>query len=694
MLVQKLIDAISMTYGNMKGFVSIVPLLEEEFDTTKETYTLKITAQKENYTARYEIEVSRASGNMPALYLSGTGSVGSYGVCPFAYSEYQGFYTLWCSLGLFQGTSLIEQNISFTLKNSSGDTNIFNVDFPDAGARFVRVANSTNSTVNSDLSIIIEADFPIFGGPVEMLEEMADRTYYYWSEQPTYSGYVNECVYNGDYTNVDLALNAHGSQPEEINEDKIYFINNSLKVNGSIASGSSKAYRFKIDKYSRIGLYTELPHGNDKQPNMVLKISGTKPFKWNIPTNNTWTEARTLPSNAVNYQYNANNSWTDFYSGDICYANLSTNIKIFSSEEALDEYFETGDANDAINGGDDDGGKESEIGGKLDATDIPTTTPGLSGTGSYVYALSLANLKSIISDCLYVTDNDVIDALKEGLWLWGNNPIDFLIDCYYVPFSLSQFYTLGSAGVKFGTYAFPNAGTFPIVTDANGNRIVLFNTFFSRIYGDWRDFAYVSYDLYLPFLGFVPLDVNKYMDKTVKCEMMFDVTTHNLRYYLYANGIVTDRFDASVGINLPLMATDQVNKAKMDIQNTKDTVNAGINAVKALAEGNVGSSISGIMDLAQGMASVMGQKTPERVVGGFSSSMNIYDIKYAYLRITENKHLFPNNLNGVYNYPSYYIGTLDALSGYCEIEDIQLKSNCSENEYNEIKNILKGGVIF
>ena len=687
MQTEKLIDVQDMIFGNLGAYVRVVPLQEETFDPNKDYYTLKVHVQYgDTYELRAEIRVTTTTGhNMPALILKGT----QYGQCPFAFIQNNDYYFFPTSLTWFGGSQFQNSGVIYEIISQTGDIDDINI---YDGSRVGIQAKKLYAA--SEVMITLEADFPIFGGPVDVLEETANITYYYYSENPTFQGYVNEVLYNGDLTNIDLALNAHGSQPAEINEDKIYYINNSLKVNGSIASGSSKAYRFKIDKYSRIGLYCDLPHENDKNPNMVLKISGSKPFKWNIPTNNTWTEASTLPSNAVDYQYNANNSWTDFTTGDICYANLSTNIKIFSSEEALDEYFDTGDANDAINGGDDDGGKESDIGGKLDSTDIPTTTPGLSGTGSYVYALSLTNLKTIISDCLYVTDNDVIDALKEGLWLWGNNPIDFLIDCYYIPFSLSQFYTLGSAGVKFGTYAFPNAGTFPIVTDANGNRIILFNTFFSRIYGDWRDFAYVSYDLYLPFLGFVPLDVNKYMDKTVKCEMMFDVTTHNLRYYLYANGVVTDRFDASVGINLPLMATDQVNKAKMDIQNTKDTINAGINTVGALAAGNVASSISGIMDVAQGMASVMGQKTPEKVVGGFSSSMNIYDIKYAYLRITENKHLVPNNLHGVYNYPSYYIGTLDALSGYCEIEDIQLKSNCSEYEYNEIKTLLKGGVIF
>lgn len=686
MLIQQLLDVVDMSWGTIGGFVRIVPLQEETFNPDKEYYTLKLSLQYGELSASFEYRVTRSGGGLPALLLHGQLS----NSCPYGFIDNTVFYLTPTQLGLYGGSRYLEPGISAELVSSEGNTDVITSGgVPALNA----LACHEYLFATSDAAITIDADFPIFGGPLVGVD-VGQITQYYWSEEPTYQGYVNEIIYNEDYTNIDIALNAHGSQPEEIDEDKIYYINNSLKVNGIISPGYSKAYRFKIDKYSRIGLYTTLPHDNDKYPNMTLKISGSKPFKYNIPTNNTWTSATSLPSAAEKYQYNANNSWTDFLNGDVCYANLSTNIKIFSSEEALDEYFDTGDANDAINGGDDDGGKESDIGGKLDGTDIPATTPGLSGTGTYVYALSLSDLKSIMSNCLYVTDGTVIDAIKEGLWLWGNNPIDFLVDLYYIPFSLSDFYTLGSANVKFGTYTFPNAGAFSIVTDATGTRVTLFNTFFSPIYGDWRDYAYVSYDLYLPFIGFVPLDASRYVGKTVKCEMMFDVTTHNIRYYLYANGIVTDRFDGSVGINMPIMSSDQVNKAKMDIQNTKDAAGNIGNTLGAIATGDIGGAISGIIESAQSMAAVAGQKTPQTVTGGFSSSMNIYDIKYAYLRISENKHYYPGNLNAVYNYPSYYIGPLSALSGYCELEDVQLNSSCTESEYDAIKQLLKEGVIF
>lgn len=686
MLIQQLLDVIDMNWGTIGGFVRIVPLQEEVFDITKDYYTLKLSLQYGELSAYYEYHVTKSGGGLPALLLHGNLS----NDCPFEFLDQTSFYSTPTQLGLYGGSRYLEPGVYAELVDSDGDTEVITSGgVPSLNA----LACHEYLFATSDVTITIDADFPIFGGPLVGVD-VGNITQYYWSEYATFQGYVNEIVYNNNFTNIDLALNAHESQPQEINEDKIYFIRNTLKVNGTLVPAYSKAYRFKIDKYTRIGLYTTLPHDPDKLPNMVLKVSNNKPFKYNIPTNNTWTEATTLPSAAVNYQYNANESWTDFSNGDICYASLSTNIKIFTSEEALDDYFETGNASDAINGGDDSGGKESQTGDTLSSSDIPTTTPALAGVGSYIYVLSDTQLKSVMSNCLYVTDGTIVDALKEGLWLWGNNPIDFLISCYYVPFSISNFYTLDSALMKFGTYTFANAGNFSVVDETSGNRITLFNTVFEPIYGDWRDFSFVKYDLFLPFIGFVSIDVNKYLGKTVKCEMMFDVTTHNIRYYLYTNNVITDRFDGSVGIDLPLMASDMVNKAKMDIQNARSEVSSAFGAVGSAIRGDIGGAAENLANFAQSAAALEGQKTPEKVVGGFSSSMNIYDIRYAYLRISETKHYAPGNLNSVYNYPSYYIGPLSALTGYCEIEDVQLKSNCSESEYNEIINLLKGGVIF
>lgn len=323
-----------------------------------------------------------------------------------------------------------------------------------------------------------------------------------------------------------------------------------------------------------------------------------------------------------------------------------------------------------------------------------------------------------MSKYLYVTDPTLLSNISDGLWLWGNNPIDFFIDCYYIPFDITNFYTTVNADMKFGTYRFESTqgwSTFPVVQETNGQRLTLFNTTFEGIYGDWRDYSQFEYDLFLPFYGFFKLDLYKYLNHVVRCEMMFDVTTHNLRYYLFVDDVITDRIDSSVGINLPLMSSDYVNKAKSDRQARRESdrtaykgiggfATGGLAVAGGIATGNANLAINGgisainsVIDAKynlDALADKVKENATQSVEGAYSSSMNIYDIRYAYLRITESELILPDKLNELYGYPSYYMGSASALSGYCEISDIRLKSfTGTVEELNALKGALREGVV-
>ena len=102
---------------------------------------------------------------------------------------------------------------------------------------------------------------------------------------------------------------------------------------------------------------------------------------------------------------------------------------------------------------------------------------------------------------------------------------------------------------------------------------------------------------------------------------------------------------------------------------------------------------SGATDLFSGIQ--QGFSYPKEIIrGDISSSMNIYDINYVYLKITEKQSIYPPEIRQIYNNPSFVCCKLSQLSGYCELQDVQLVSSCTEREYNEIIQLLKEGVIF
>lgn len=560
-------------------------------------------------------------------------------------------------------------------------------------------ASNTNGQQPYDVNITIDADFPIFaifsdtpypGGVGSALKVMNG------TNDTLLTNNINNVVY-GDATAISGAIN-YLSVTNEIPVNQVWSVRCLLKKNGSVVGGSNKAYDFRIQPDARIWFVLTNRINGDATANMILHISSSPWLqKLAYAPDNTYTETSVLDDS---YWYG---NWQDYNTGDAYTGVCSTNIPIFESDAKGDAYGRGEiDEDQAINSGDNSFSR-STIGDDLTASNIPTINMASSGVGVNVYALSEAQIKDIMSNYLYTTDPATQTTISDALWLWGNNPIDFLVDCYYIPFDITTFYSTINANLKFGTYQFTGT-SFPVIKETNGNRLTLFNTSFEGVYGNWRDFTQFNYDLYLPFYGFYSLDTYKYLNKTVRCEMMFDLTTHNLRYYLFCDDIITDRIDASVGINIPIMGTDMVNKAKHDrdikYSVLNDSIGAGASIGMGVTSADFGGALTGVVSgvghIINGVKQYqeLNTRASQNVVGGFSSAMNTYDIMYAYLRITERQIVIPANINNIYNYPSYYMGALSSLNGYCEIEDVQLLSNATEEEQEEIKGLLRGGVIF
>lgn len=559
------------------------------------------------------------------------------------------------------------------------------------------------------VEVTIEANFPLFfENPVDYTFEGGRGTNY------SYNSIDDSLVYevaNGNYDHISQAAN-YESGVTDIPADKTYFIRSTLKVNGTPTT--SKGYCFQISPDAKICLYQDDSPTGDGSPNLHLIIS---PYPCLVKGYSEPDEDYTESSNP-DTEYWHSGYWRDINTG-INYTGIcSTNIPIFRGQENAQKYLDGElSESDALNGGS-LSNKDSTIGNQLQGTDIPTVNLSTSGVGTYIYALSETQIKTLMSNYLYVTDPTLLSNISDGLWLWGNNPIDFFIDCYYIPFDITNFYTTHNADMKFGTYRFESSqgwSTFPVVQETNGQRLTLFNTTFEGVYGDWRDYSQFEYDLFLPFYGFFKLDLYKYLNHTVRCEMMFDVTTHNLRYYLFVDDVITDRIDSSVGINLPLMSSDMVNKAKSDRQARRESdrtayramgafLTGGLAVAGGIASGNASyavnggtSAITSVIDAKynlDALADKVHENATQHVEGAYSSSMNIYDIRYAYLRITESELIMPDKLNELYGYPSYYMGSASALSGYCEISDIRLKSfTGTVEELNALKGALREGVI-
>lgn len=653
----------------------------ETFTPGQSKYHLKWLFEFGSLSKTFEYELTPQSGVLPAVRVS---SYTPDTIGPCTYYKVVTAPAMSPTLTMVIGaSSLINTGITDAqLVHYEGDLpiNMLNWWQPD-GYSFV------GTVADCNVDITIEADFPIFAsnwvqGTTALAYQVGE--YYECDSLADDESDVVSCV-GGDLSVLTRALN-YTSVADTIPRNKIYYIYNRLKKNGVIIE--TKRNEFQIAPGGRIWLVAP-QHGNTGQSyNMTLYMQGTgMTFKHRTP-GSPWTVEHLLTPTLSKYYYG---EWTDYNNGDFYNTINNTNIPIFADTTAGDAY---GDGligeDQALNAGELED-RRTTTGSDLESTDIPNITVGASGIGCNVWALDRGNLNSIMS-ILFDDDQTIIDDIKNGTWLWGNNPADFIISCYFVPFAITNFYDTTTERVYLGFYDTNLDYTRVKESKSSGQRITLVNTTIDSVYGDWRDYTNFKYEIYLPYVGFYPLDVMSYLNKTLTVEMAFDIMTHNIRYYLFANGKIVDRVDGSVGYDIPLMATDQVNKAKSDLAGITNVVKGGVELAGGVATGNIGMLAKGGMDTFKGVQSGFAYPKQE-IVGNVSSSMNIYDINYAYLKITEKDTLKPDKLNTLYNYPSYFIGNVSELSGYTIIDDLQFSCTGTSEEINEILSLLRGGVI-
>ena len=558
----------------------------------------------------------------------------------------------------------------------SGEPGVFQI----YGTDTIGLGGTITKEAPNNIQVTIDANFPIFAFG-ETIHTDALSWYIEYADTTTATSYVNQ-ITHGVYTNLETAINFGGAR-EGIDTSREYFIISQVKKNGVVQS--FKHYKFTIMEDAKISL----AHSGD---DWILQIT-EMPYKYIDLSNGgyssiSWTETNVLLPNHVAYPYNEDYAIND----DLYTVWLYTNIPRFDSVEQRNKY-NAGEIgiDSAIDGG--GSYKTSPIGEILGETDIDTSTFDASVSGSNVYLLSSSDLADVKN---YLFDPNKKTVLSDGLWAWGNAPISALIGLYYVPFDVSDFYTTITAGIKFGSHVATDLGYKTLAT-VGGDMKDIFSTSLEGKYGDFRDYDYMSYEIYLPYVGkFIPLDPGKFLNKMVECKAVFDAHKHELRYYLFANGIIQERIDATVGVDLPLISTDNVSKAKTDIASKFNDLNNIASALGGIASGDATTAMSSIFSAGTKIAQNTMQratKPVESITGGYSSALNTLDVRYPYLRLTEKPTIKPTKLNTIYNYPSYYMGVCSNLHGYCEISDIQLVSTATQPEIDEIISLLRSGVI-
>ena len=292
--------------------------------------------------------------------------------------------------------------------------------------------------------------------------------------------------------------------------------------------------------------------------------------------------------------------------------------------------------------------------------------------------------------CTYALTSERCRLLGQKLWTQAyfdilkvqDNPIQNIVSIKAFPFSMS-----GTDGtIMIGNV---DMGVNGEKLETNVKRISVGSIKFNEYYHNFLDFSpFTSAQIFLPYIGFKQVDLNKVLGKTVNVEYIVDLLTGACRARLFVNGLETSKtlvaeYDGTMGIDIPLASSD---RAQLDTQH-----------LMSVASGFVGGAKNGAIGAAEGVitgiANALTDNYNSSATGG-SPCVSSYDTNTVFV-IFDRPTISSESENGfahTFGIMCNQFWNIGKLSGYTEISNIDLSGMMiTEQEETEIRNILRTG---
>ena len=324
-----------------------------------------------------------------------------------------------------------------------------------------------------------------------------------------------------------------------------------------------------------------------------------------------------------------------------------------------------------------------------DYTDkIDLNKPTLTTTGIFnrTFGMNATNIRSL-ADYLWNADETVFNEIVKGLSLMGGNPIDGLIDLRLYPFDVVS-HTSGGASKNIVVGRTDTKITGIEINDYNAV-LDLGSCSFFPYFGNFLDYEpYTTGQLYIPYVGIVPISTAVFMGQTISCKMVVDITTGSCTAIVFCNGIPLIYKNGNMGVEIPMTAT---NSAQYASRIMSGLTSAATDLTLGAATGNpmqIASSVGGITDAA--MAS---NNTIYNTAGSSSPACGLWQPQNCYFIINRPVPIVPDSYGHNVGYACNYQASLSSLSGFtcCYNTDINTLY-ATEEEKDEIVRLLGQGV--
>ena len=537
-------------------------------------------------------------------------------------------------------------------------------------------------------------------------------------------------------------LNGEEGAAEEIYEFSTIARNYTVDEYGNMTENEEEGERYRGLRIKIKGLASlyKIPGISDGVLKYGINLSTTPVIcYYSDDYGNTWKnvpgQPTTLPFDYVYRPYEEDDGegtfWAAVGDGD------NKNLLIFDNEEDSDEYNSgESDGRKASNYNEiNSGGFNNPTGEEDEGTDFGEVRT--KGFFSQQYIMDSGSLQALADDLFDTSVGGIWEAIKKGLDMYGDNPIEAVMGLSFWPLNLNEIFNAGSAThVWFGGYGWEvRGGGCNKIVFPNGYK-TLGSLTISRTFRNWRDYSpYSRLYVSLPYVGVYELDLTRYYDKTVEVRYYFDTRTNGCIACLIADGHLMDYFNGQMGVTMPITLTDYAGYANSQIATllgagalaagTAGVMAAGVVGLGGAAAGLAGTAVgasgmagaaaaagaglnaagaAGIMAGAPIAGAALGAKTVYGLSqnninkhnvtkGGSSSMINEYLPQYVEFIFEIQEDCAPDNYGAQYGYPSMKSGSVGSFQGFLKCQSVKLDCGvATENEKNQIKTMLLNGI--
>lgn len=365
--------------------------------------------------------------------------------------------------------------------------------------------------------------------------------------------------------------------------------------------------------------------------------------------------------------------------------------------------------------------KETPITPGTPVDDTPIPKPGFTiSSGGRILGLTAAQVNTFYTKIFNPAD---IQALLDGMQLFGSNQINAIKDLFYIPCSVDDIATTTTTQHIFlGSYDLDMGSAVKWVT--NNNKLIDCGTVtFNETFGSYLDLepACLLY-LWLPFCGVHQLQISKYINKTIHLRYGVSVFDGSCIAFLSTNDgakdIVLDSFAGNMAVHRPIQANDQARQTAAIAQGilqtsasvigTIGTVAAGAGVIgQAASLGGIEAGIAagvgqGVTKGLPGSASAIGSgantlqaslDAPITTRGALGGMLSLFDTMIPTFIAARLNTIEPENEVEIVGKPSNVGGRVGSFAGYLKTSAFDMPNFTGTiDEAQEIQRMFRGGV--